>query len=176
MATNSIIEAEEIDRFLASQKWLDGPEPEWRVKSFFKRDGNQEYEAVWSIKDDIGIVGKGQLRFAFRPWNRAEPSVSIVYGQRNVARVDFVESWKCELNPHWAATLGIPAKVCGNHAHKWEDNRPYILSQERWHLPCRVPLPPQVRRLPQGLGWLAEYANIHLGPGQHEFDIPQGIL
>jgi hypothetical protein len=176
MAINSADEVEEIDRFLSARKGLDGPFPEWNLSSFFKRDKNQEYEAIWPIKDDLGIVGKGQLRFVFRPWNRAEPSISIVYGQRKVARLDIISSQKGEPNPHWARDLGLPAMVFGSHVHKWEHNRSHILSQDVWDIPCREQLPPQVRRLPQGLGWMADYANIVIEPDQHGFDIPSGIL
>jgi len=175
MANHSPADIAEIDEFIARPKWLDGPHPDWKNSGFFKKR-QPEYEAIWSIKDDLGIIGKGQLRFAFRPWNRLYPSISIIYGQKSIARLDFEDGTKCEFNPLWCAASGLPARVCGNHIHKWEDNREHIAGQDRWDLPCRTPLPAQVRKLPQGLCWLADYANIRLDPDQHGFDIPQGIL
>lgn len=131
---------------------------------------------MWSIKDDLGIIGKGQVRFAFRPLDRHCPSISLIYGQRSIVRVDLENPEACEFNPSWAAGYGLPPRVCGSHVHRWEDNRDHVASQDEWGLPCRFPLPPQVRKIDQGLGWLAEYANITLDSDQHGFDIPQGIL
>jgi hypothetical protein len=173
MANPSAAEIAEIDEFMVLPKWLDGGRPLWKPSSFHKREGN-EYEAIWSIKDDLGIVGKGQLRFTFRPWNRLHPSISLVFGQRPVMRLDFEDEIKCESNPLYAVRL--PARVCGNHVHTWEANRNHISSQDIWTLTCREPLPPQVRKLDQGLGWLADYANIKLEPDQYGFEIPQGVL
>jgi hypothetical protein len=175
MPNPSAAEIAEIDLFLSQPKWLDGPHPDWTDSRFFRR-GHPEYQAIWPIADDLGIVGKGQLRFAFRPWNRERPSISVIYGQRVVSRLDFDEVSVCKFNPPWAESLGLPPRVCGNHIHKWEDNRAHVLAQEIWELPCRAPLPPQVRKIDQGLGWLADYANIRLAPDQYGFDVPQGVL
>jgi hypothetical protein len=164
-------EIDEIDRFLASPKTLDGGFPVWKGGRFHRK--NQEHAATWPIADDLGIVGRGQ-RFAYRSWMRLPPSISLVHGQRPVARIDFDDAQRCKYNPYWAATSD--PRVCGTHIHRWETNRDYIASQDIWSHPCREALPAQLRKLDQALCWLAEYANIRLVPNQRGFEEPQGFL
>jgi hypothetical protein len=44
--------------------------------------------------------------------------------------------------------------------------------QDIWELPCRRPLAPQIRKLPQAIPWLAERINLTLNPDQRGFDVP----
>lgn len=100
------------------------------------------------------------------------PSVSLIFRKMLVERVDLVPQEECKLNPHWAARFGVPARVCGPHGHHWPDNRDHLLTDAPWGLPCRRPLPPNLRRLPQVLPWLAGKLTINLPDDWREFDVP----
>jgi hypothetical protein len=61
-----------------------------RNSGFYGPDG-RELTAIWPIQDSLGIVAKGQLRFALRPIRMHCPSVSLLYGGRAIYRVDIEE-------------------------------------------------------------------------------------
>lgn len=156
-------------------KSLSGAPPEFGV-STFNRNGQYEREAIWPIADSNGIVGTGQLRFVVRPGLDLGPSISVIFNRQAIARLDFVPATECENNPLGAAALGLPARVCGPHFHGWELNRDNVLRLERWELPFREALPPQVRRFEQAFPWLAEKMNLVLTPEQRTFDVPKELV
>ncbi|HLH49233.1 MAG TPA: hypothetical protein VKV96_07830 [Roseiarcus sp.] len=156
-----------VDAFLEEVgKTLQGAPPPWIPG----RDGI-ELMAIWNIEDSLGIV-RAHLRFRVDPQNRSYPSVSLIFRNNSAWRIDLEASTVCKPNPLWAQAVGAPSTVCGSHCHSWPDNRDHILGQELWELPCRSPLPPQVRRLPQAVLWLAERVNLTLSPDQRDFDVP----
>jgi hypothetical protein len=159
-------EIDEIDAFLCEPKRLQGSPPLWQKASW-----GDDWEAIWNIEDSLGIV-RGQLRCRFpRPY-REFPSLSIIFRGNPVYRVDFTPPEICKSNPLTAALHGLPARVCGSHCHTWEDNRDFVLSADIWWLPCRRPIQPQIRRLPQALYWLADQVNLEVGSEQRGFDVP----
>jgi len=161
----------EIDAFMAEQKTLAGPPPEWQ-------DGTRpgELSATWNIADAVGIV-RAQLRFRCPRHSPQFPSISVVYRGNLISRLDIVAPDQCKLNPPGAAALGLPPKVCGSHWHPWTDNRHFVLSAGFGQVPYRRLIPPQVRRLPQALPWLSDQINLTIGPDQRGFDVPpQGEL
>jgi hypothetical protein len=161
----------EIDAYLAEQKTLQGPPPQWQ-------DGTRpgELSATWNIEDSVGIV-RAQLRFRCPLHSPQFPSISVVYRGSLITRLDLVSPDECKLNPPGAAALGLPPKVCGPHWHPWPQNRNYVGSAGFGQLPNREPLPAQVRRLPQALLWLGARINLTIAPDQRNFDVPpQGEL
>jgi hypothetical protein len=158
-----------VDQFIANSKRLYGAQPEFGP-SAFQRRGIREWQAVWPIADDIGVITTGQLRFIARPMERH--SISLLFNEQAVARLDFVTIAECESNPLWAEELGLPARVCGTHFHRWEHNRAHVLATGRWELPCREAVQPQVRRFAQGFPWLASQVNLVLNPDQRYFEPP----
>lgn len=104
------------------------------------------------------------------------PSISVIFNRQAVARLDFVPALDCEYNPLWAERLGLPPRVCGPHFHSWGHNREHVLTQEEWDLPCREPLPPQIRRFEQAFAWLADRINLVLTADQRDFDIPKELV
>lgn len=156
-------------------KALSGPPPEFGVSTFY-RDGAYAREAVWPIADSLGIVTTGQLRFVVRPGLQLGPSISVIFNRQAIARLDFVPPQECEPNPLQAASLGLPARVCGPHFHSWGHNREIVLAHERWELWCREPLPPQIRRFEQAFPWMADRMNLVLTPEQRNFDIPRELV
>lgn len=161
----------EVDSFLADPKCLQGGHPEWRESS---RKG--ELEAVWNIEDSLGI-SNAHLRFRLVPVDWGHPSISVIFRAQKVWRVDMAPQIKCKPNPLFARRLGLPAEVCGSHAHTWFDNRDHILNQDVWDIPARRPIAPQIRRIPQALADLADTINLTLAAEQRDFDRPaQGEL
>lgn len=160
------VDAEEIDRFLAEEKHLDGTEPMWQEAS---RPG--ELSAVWNVRDSLGI-SRAHLRFRHPKAWRAGPSVSVIFRNQAIWRIDLVEPEACKFNPPGAERLGLPPVVYGSHCHTWPDNRAYLLSQDQWALPYRRPLDGPIRRLPQAIASLAGAINLVLEPHQRGFDVP----
>ena len=158
-------EAAEVDAFLAEEKRLDGV-PLWHDSSY-----PGEKSAVWNIHDSLDIM-RATLRFRCPLLNRAWPSVSLVFRDNAIWRIDLVgpDVWKP--NPADAAALGLPPEVRGSHSHTWPDNREHLLLQDQWGLPYRRPLPPAIRRLPQAIASLAAAVNLLLEPDQRRFDVP----
>lgn len=164
------------DAFWAdTPKRLSGAPPEFGM-STFNRDGQYEREAIWPIADSLGVVTTGQLRFVVRPGLQLGPSISVIFNRQALARLDFVPPQECEPNPLWAASLGLPATVCGPHFHGWQHNRLHVLQRERWELPCREALAPQLRRFEQALPWLADRLNLVLTAEQRSFDVPKELV
>ena len=156
----------EIDAFMAEQKRLQGPLPIWQEGT---RKG--ELSASWNIEDSLGII-RAELRFRCPTQRRQFPSISVLYKQILVYRVDIVSPDECKINPLGARAVGLPASVCGPHCHSWPDNRDYVHSVGFGHMPYRRPIQPQVRRLPQALLWLADEINLTIGPDQRGFEVP----
>jgi hypothetical protein len=175
VASTIIADVAAVDAFLTSPKTLSGAPPEFG-RSPFNRGGQYEREAIWPIADSSGIVTTGQLRFVVRPGLELGPSISVIFNRQAVSRLDFVPLSECENNPFWAGYSGLPPRVCGPHFHGWTYNRSHVLTQEEWQLPCREPLPAQVRRFEQALPWLADLINLILTPEQRSFEIPRELV
>lgn len=163
----------EIDAFIAEQKSLqdlEGASPEWQ-------DGYPgELSATWNIVDSVGIV-RAQLRFRCPVHKPQFPSISLIYKGSLITRLDLVSQDECKPNPHDAAMFGLPPRVCGPHWHPWAFNRSYVETAGFGRMPYREPLPPQVRKLPQAMLWLAKNLNLSIAPDQRDFDVPpQGEL
>jgi hypothetical protein len=121
------MDIDEIDAFYSEAKRLQGPAPHWAENS------RSELSASWNIEDSIGIV-RAHLRFrCSRPY-RQFPSFSVICRGNLVGRVDLVPATECKFNPVGAASLGLPAQVCGPHLHGWPDNREYVRSAGLGHM------------------------------------------
>jgi hypothetical protein len=171
-ATSAI---DDVDRFLADEKRLYGAPPEVGPTKFHRK-GQQEWSAVWPIEDKLGVVTSGQLRFVIRAGSDQRPTIAVIFKGQCVSRLDFVPIAECEANPPWAEAIGVPASVCGPHWHPWVRNRSHVRDQERWDLPCREPLPVQIRRFDQAFPWLAAQINLVLTPDQRTFELPRSLL
>jgi hypothetical protein len=158
-------EAAEIEAFLVEDKTLDGI-PIWHASP---RPG--ELSAVWNVKDSLGI-GRATLRFRCPRAARAWPSISLIFRNNPIWRIDLVAPDVWKPNPPGAAALGLPPEVRGSHSHTWNDNRAHLLSQDLWSLPYRRPLLVTIRRLPQAVASLAAEIKLFLEPGQRQFDVP----
>lgn len=169
-----LVEVEAVDRFLAAEKRLYGEMPEFGATRFHRR-GHFEHQAVWPIADQLGVVSSGHLRVIARPGSDLT-SISLIFNSQCISRIDFVPLTECESNPLWAASHQLPPRVCGPHFHDWETNREHVLNNELWELPCRMGLPPQIRRFSQAFPWLAARVNLVLTPDQRAFDLPRTFI
>ncbi|WP_375206738.1 hypothetical protein [Hyphococcus sp.] len=129
------------------------------------------YEARWIIEEQDGAT-RAHLRFRTCRYQKAFPSISLIFRNNPIWRVDIQAGDVCHPNPVWAGALGLPPLVCGTHCHTWEDNRDHVARSTVWDLPARRALPEQMRRLPQVLPFMAENLNIELTPDQRSFDTP----
>lgn len=155
-----------VDDFLVMDKRAVAPVPDWIASSW-----PREMQAVWRIQEASGIE-RAHLRFRCKSSQRQNPSVSVIFRDQPIWRIDLAPQSETKPNPHWGHRIGVPATVCGAHEHAWPDNRDYVLTSDVWGLPCRRPLPPRIRRLSQAIPWLAEKLQLELCPGWHEFDVP----
>jgi hypothetical protein len=117
-------------------------------------------------------VERAHLRFRCETHQREYPSVSLVFQSEMIWRVDLAPPEKVKFNPAWAKRVGAPPKVAGHHEHAWGDNREYLEGGASWGLPCRRPIPANLRRLPQVLPWFAERIGLELCEGWWNFDVP----
>ena len=156
----------QADEFLQAAKSTPWGVPQWTPSSW-----PREVQAIWRIQEASGIE-RAHLRFRCGTYRREYPSVTLIFRDEAIWRVDLVPESECKPNPHWAAHGGVPPRVCGHHEHAWPDNRAHLLAGAPWGLPCRRPLPANVRRLPQVLPWFAERIGLTLCEGWHAFDVP----
>lgn len=155
-----------IKEFLACEKRLKGGPPQWKPSS---RKG--DVQAIWDIVEEHGVE-RAHLRFRCATAHRDCPSLSLIFRDRPVWRVDIVPADECKYNPPWCAQLGLPATVCGPHEHNWDDNDAYLAEGAAWNLPARRPLPPQIRRVPQIIPWFCSMIKLSFEAEQRGFDVP----
>jgi hypothetical protein len=166
-------DVEAVDSFLAAGKRLGGEAPEFGPTNF-SRKGAYENCARWPLVDELGIAIGAEFLFVARA--RGEHSVSVLWRQRPICRLDIVASNECKSNPYFARDFNLPARVCGSHFHAWEHSRAHILSQHGWELPCREPLPPQIRRFEQAWLWLADRLHLVLSVEERSFELPEALI
>lgn len=171
MATPAEVAA--VDTFLASPKHLYGAPPEFGPTNFHRK-GLPEWQAVWPMADEDGVLTGAELRVVARPG--PFPSLSVIWSGQAVTRLDICAETECKPNPLWAGALGALPQVCGPHLHSWELNRGHNLNITGWEIPCREPLQPQIRRFEQAFPWLMDRINVALTPEQRVFDTPANLL
>ncbi len=164
---NRISDIDQVDAFLARPKTLLEAQPAW-----IQGSRPSEMQIIWNVEDDVGIVS-GHLRFVLPKANMASPSISLIWRNYPICRVDIEDDGECHPNPPDASLLGLEAEICGSHVHSWLLNRNYVLNTPHtWDIPYRCKTPPQVRRLNQAFPWLADQVNIKLRPHQHIVELP----
>ena len=154
----------EIDQYIAEPKFLVDGLPNWTASS-----RPPDKEASWEIKDQHGII-KAHLRFRFTYTD--SPSISLIYRNFPIWRIDFAPNTICKPNPPDAYQLNLSPEVCGTHEHSWPDNRQYVLMNGFGSLPYRRSIRVQIRKLPQALADFSDRLNIELTYDQRLFDIP----
>jgi hypothetical protein len=161
MASIREADLQRVDDFLASEKRLVEPTPEWSQLQ------NGRWVAVWPIREETGSV-RAQLNFRLDPKYADHPSLSLIFERHAVSRIDLAPTWIRKPNPPWA--INCDAMTVGNHCHSWEDNRANMLRTGSWEMPAKRQVPHAVKRVPQMLRWFAEHINLSLYPPEHGFD------
>ena len=121
----------------------------------------------------MGVV-RGQLRFRCFTNDTKHPSISLLFRNNAIWRIDVDGPEKLARNPPWAESLGLPATITGVHMHGWPDHREYMANPDvPWgNLPCRRPILDPIRTLIQALPWFADCVNLEIDPLQRGFDVP----
>ena len=155
-----------VDAFLASDdKTLEGSQPDWAYNS-----GYGDYQLSWPIKDGGRIRSK--LKFRIPVDDPEYPSISILFRNRMVTRIDRVRNSECEPNPPYAHHHGLPARVCGTHVHKWIHNRLHVERSGAWELPAREPLSDNITSVRQMFFWLCDHANVMIPSEERVLILP----
>lgn len=169
-----VVTNEELDavvRYLAdTSKSLDGIQPDWQ------KTVRGDFQAVWPIVEFDKRV-RSSLRFRIHPDERNFPSVSLVFRNKNISRFDRVRQSQCEPNPLSAAILGLPARVCGPHFHKWADNQSHVATSGKWELPVRRPVEDRANSLEKMFLWFCSEVNVRVSSEQRQFvEPPRDLL
>ena len=166
MPALSEIELLAVDVFLAAPKRLDGPPPAWMPT---KRPN--DVTANWNVIDALGVTA-AHLRFRLSKLAPEYPSVSLIFRNNPIWRVDLCPTEQRKTNPPWASLLGLPAFFFGSHCHTWADNRAHIGVTGAWKLDAHRPVEASLRRVSQMLPWIADRTRIQLESSQRSFDAP----
>jgi hypothetical protein len=159
----------EIDAFLASNKSLIGPCPEWN------RQRGHEWQRRWPCADDAGVI-HGALAMTCRV-DRSKPSFLLIHRRRLIYRLDLVPASESKSNPFGARVLGLPARIIGSHEHSWSANREWIRLNGFGELPYREPISEPSPAFARGFEIAVATLNIALAPGQRDVALPdQGEL
>lgn len=160
----SEVELDEVDAYLAADKFLLPALPQWNT-----RFGGQ-YSARWGLVDGSGLQ-VGELAFSCL-LNLARPSVTLLHRQRLIHRTDLVPADEAKPNPVAAMRTGAPRIVTGSHMHLWSDSREHVRQNGFKDLPVRRPTPSALRTFEQALAATCDQLNIHLTPEQRLFNLP----
>jgi hypothetical protein len=159
-------DVEAVDAFLALEKFLDGPPPPWANSTW-----GGECSAVWTVLDADGAPAAA-LKFTARKLDPGVCGLRLIHRGRPVWGLDMDHEGACHSNPPDGHLYQLVPLVCGPHEHAWPINRHHVLAQDLWKLPYRRPLDASIRRIGQGLLWLASQINLTIRPDQRGFDGP----
>lgn len=152
---------EHVDLVLKAEKEFIG-EPEYRRPN---RDSEQ-VRLVWPILVN-NRSAQCYVSATLYPNDRdVRFSISLVYYEYNIWRLDFVPFYRAEINPHLPGHDNSMQTIWGPHCHPWEENR--RLSQQGaipHPLRFRVPLPKDVKNWENAFRYFAGKVSIH--PPQH---------
>lgn len=160
-----------VDRFLSDRmKVLDGPQPLWNLT------GYGDYQMTWPILEEQTGFIRSHMRFRLPVSDYAHPSISLVFRNHNVCRVDRARPSACEQNPPYAQRLGLPPQVCGPHVHCWPDNRPHVALTGKWELPTRRPVEDTMVRLEHVFLWFCDHIAVRIQRDNKSLVLPDNDL
>lgn len=113
---------DEIVVFLAAMKWLCGYQPTWSSRS-----RRNQMVGIWPIMEEGRDESRAYLVFSLFGTSLDEPSVSLIYRNWEVCRLDVKPKNVQDANPDYALKFDLPKVVFGTHIHLWEYNREYVL-------------------------------------------------
>lgn len=157
-------EVAEIDGFLGSFKALEGLMPEWVDHHA------RHWQVRWGVVDEHDIQ-RGELCLTC---NAAMTHISItaMYAQKMIYRLDVVPLTEVHPNPFGAASLGLPPSVTGPHVHGWPENRAHVKLNGFGELPYRRQIGGAVQTVSDALAWVAQDLRITVTAEQRVCDFP----
>lgn len=159
----------EIELFLAAPKSLMGPQPIWRTNGVENRiDGN------WAILEDTG-VSRAKLAYRLNRASTDQPSVSLIYEDNPICRVDIKPKDESDGNPWQARRFGLPAQVYGPHIHRWPYNKEYVLEAlppHEWDIPIKEEISPTTQTLGHILALICSQCGIEFTSEQRDVCAP----
>lgn len=160
------VTTEEISEFLSADKFLDGLLPEWG-------DGySGVLQARWGLLNGVGIGISSHICISLKP-SLDRPSITLIYRQHPVYRLDIVPMDEEKPNPPWASKHGLPNYVAGPHTHPWDANMEYVNLNWDKSLPCRKPLPHNINELEHALAQAVSDLNITITSEQRVVNLPK---
>ena len=163
-----LADVEEVDRFLAEQKFVTEQLPEWRESHITGR-----LTAVWPIVDSEGVIREAtRLVFVCKADELSYVSATLLLRNNRIFGVDLVPPCQIKTNGFGAAKYGLAPVISGSHFHTWADNREHALAAGVGNMPYRRPTPRPLTRLPHALAALAQAVNLSLTAEQASFDVP----
>ncbi|MBW7921988.1 MAG: hypothetical protein H3C51_07795 [Rubellimicrobium sp.] len=160
---------DEADVFLAARKHLDGPQPVWRQNGQLDR-----LDASWPIHEESGI-SRAYLAFRVNRISSGAPSVSLIFRQKPLCRVDIMLPDEEDVNPLQAGALGLPGVVRGTHIHRWRNNRDYVLDvlpPDEWEIPIKDEVSRATQTLSHAVAMICNECEIDFTPEQREVTVP----
>ena len=159
----------EVDAFLQEPKFLLGPQPIWRQNGTFDR-----LDANWPIEEVSGL-SRSYLAFRLNRLSTNEPSVSLIFRNRPVCRIDIKPLDEADGNPLQARKFGLPGQVYGPHIHRWDYNREYVLNAlplDEWEIPIKEGISHLTQNLSQILAMICSHCKIDFTPEQRDVTPP----
>lgn len=160
---------DEIELFLCATKNLAGPQPIWRENGTFNR-----VDGKWPIDEESGL-SRAYLAFRVNRISTNQPSVSLIFQEKAVCRVDIKPIDEADGNPPQAVHLGLPGQVYGPHIHRWQHNRKYVieaLPPNEWGIPIKEGISATTQTLGHILAMICSQCDIGFTPEQRDLCLP----
>lgn len=94
--------------FMANEKSLCGLEPKWSRGS-----RRNQMVGIWPVEEDGRDDSRGYLVFSLFKTSLDQPSVSLIFLEREVCRLDVKRPHDMDENPKYALNLGLPLTISG---------------------------------------------------------------
>lgn len=151
-------DVEIVDELIGKEsKVLEGYQPQWGFQA-----GYRDYQLSWPILEEDTQRIRSQLRIRVPEHDMNLCSISFIYRNCKVCRLDRDRDDVVKVNNPFGRRLGLPPEVSGLHIHAWEDNRQFILTTEKWDIPLRRPVTENLRDINAMFLWFCEHINVRI--------------
>ena len=158
----------EIDQFLADpDKILADPQPNW-----VHQTGYHDWQLTWPVSEETTGITRASLKLRIPENDFWHPSISLIFRDCIVMRLDKIPDTEKKSNPMEAQTLGLPAEVSGTHIHDWADNRDMVLRRQSWQLPIRRAIDDRLRQINDMYFWFCDRVRIRKQDDSRRLDLP----
>lgn len=158
----------EIDQFLTDpDKILADPQPNWVHQA-----GYGDWQLTWPVTEENSGIIRAKLKLRIPEQSFSYSSISLLFRDCMVMRLDRVPDTKEKQNPVEADRLGLHAKVRGTHIHDWADNRDMVLRLQSWQLPIRRRVGDRLRDISDMYFWFCDKVNIRVQDDGTRLDLP----